>query len=244
MRLSAGGHSLNFGLWSDSCTEPLSAQENMARYFGTVADLGNARIAVDVGCGRAGPARVWQGVYPETHVVGIDINRRNLEEATFLPCTANAVSTSLPLADNSVDLVMALESAHHFRPLSGFTAEAWRVLKPGGILCMAIPIAGHKYRIRKLGLLWITWSSEHYTIQAVRSSIVSSGLHTLHEEMIGDMVYVPLADYYLNNRSSIGRRITSRYPLYVESLLYHSMRDMKRAAEKNVIDYVIVKCEK
>lgn len=244
MRLSAGGHSLNFGLWSESCVEPLSAQENMARHFGAAADLGGSRVAVDVGCGRAGPARVWQDAYPDTRVIGIDINRRNLEEAAFLPCAANAVSTLLPLADCSVDRVLALESAQHFRPLSGFTAEALRVLRPGGILCMAIPVAGPRYRIGRLGLLWFTWSSEHYAARVVRSSIVSSGLQILHEEFVGDMVYGPLADYYLNNRDGIGGRITSKYPRYVESLLYRSMLDMKKAAEKKVIEYMIVKCRK
>ena len=242
MRLSAGGHSLNFGLWSKSCAEPLSAQESMARHFGAVAELGGARIAVDVGCGRAGPARVWQDAYPETQIIGVDINRRNLEEAVFLSCAVNAASTRLPLADDSVDRVMALESAQHFRPLSGFTAEAVRVLRPGGILCVAIPVVGPRYRIGSLGLLWFTWSSEHYAAKAVRSSIVSSGLHIMREEFVGDMVYGPLADYYLNNRDSISRRITSKYPRYVESLLHRSMLDMKRAAERKVIEYMIVKC--
>ena len=244
MRLSAGGHSLNFGLWSKSCAEPLSAHENMARHFGAVAELGDVRIAVDVGCGRAGPARVWHDTYPETQVIGVDINRRNLEEAVFLPCAVNAVSTRLPLAGGSVDRVMALESAQHFWPLSGFTVEAVRVLRPGGILCMAIPVVGPRYRIGRLGLLWLTWSSEHYAARAVRSSIVSAGLQVLHEEFVGDMVYRPLADYYLNNRDSISRRITSKYPRYVETLLHRSMQDMKRAAEKKVIEYMIVKCRK
>ena len=244
MRLSAGGHSLNFGLWSESCAEPLSAQENMARHFGAAADLGAAGMAVDVGCGRAGPARVWHDAYPKTQIVGVDINRRSLEEAAFLPCTLNATSTLLPLADGSVDCVMALESAQHFRPLSGFAVEAQRVLRPGGVLCMAVPVVGPKYRIGRLGLLWLTWSSEHYAATTVRHSILSSGLQILHEEFVGDMVYVPLADYYLDNRDSIGRRITSKYPRYVESLLHRSMLDMKGAAEKKVIEYMIVKCRK
>lgn len=244
MRLSAGGHSLNFGLWSKSCAEPLSAQENMARHFGAAAELGDVRMAVDVGCGRAGPARVWRDAYPETQIIGVDINRRNLEEAAFLPCAVNAVSTGLPLADCSADRVMALESAQHFRPLSGFTVEAARVLRPGGILCMAIPVVGPRYRIGGMGLLWLTWSSEHYTATAVRGAMASSGLQVLHEEFVGGRVYGPLADYYLNNRGSISGRITSKYPRYVESLLHRSMRDMKKAAEKNVIEYMIVKCRK
>ena len=244
MRLATGGSSLNFGLWTESCTEPLPAQENMARHFGVVAEMDGAQIAADVGCGRAGPARVWQESYPDTQVIGVDINRRSLEETAFLPLAANAVSTSLPLAGDTLDRVLALESAQHFRPLEGFTAEAARVLRPGGILCMAIPIAGPRYQIHKLGLLWLTWSSEHHTIRAVRESVASAGLRILHEEMVGDMVYGPLADYYIGNRDALRRRIISEYPRYVESILYHSILDMKKASEQDVIEYVIAKCAK
>ena len=244
MRLATGGDSLNFGLWLDPCAGPLLAQENMARHFGKVAELQDAQTAADVGCGRAGPARIWQEAYPNVRMVGIDINRRGLGEAGFLPCAANAVSTSLPLASGSMDRVLALESAQHFRPLARFAVEAARVLSPEGILCLAVPVAGPRYAKHRLGMLWLTWSSEHHTMSAVRESIASAGLHLLSEERVGGLVYAPMAEYYLKNRVSLKRRIKSGYPRYVESLLHRSMLDMKRASERGVIDYVIVKCRR
>lgn len=244
MRLATGGDSLNFGLWVDSCAEPLLAQENMARHFGKVAELQDAQTAADVGCGRAGPARVWQGAYPNVRMVCIDINRRGLRDAGFLPCAANAISTSLPLASGSMDRVLALESAQHFRPMAGFTAEAARVLGPEGILCLAVPVAGPRYAKHRLGMLWLTWSSEHHTMSTVRESVSSAGLQLLSEERVGGLVYEPMAEYYLKNRVALRRRIRSGYPGYVESLLHRSILDMRRASERGVIDYVIVKCKK
>jgi hypothetical protein len=143
-----------------------------------------------------------------------------------------------------MDRVLALESAQHFRPLAGFTAEAARVLRPEGMLCMAVPVAGPRYAKHRLGLLWLTWSSEHHTMNVVRKSVASAGLHLLSEEMVGGLVYEPMAEYYLTNRTALGRRIRSKYPGYVESLLRRSMLDMRRASERGIIDYVIVKCKK
>lgn len=240
MSLATGGGSLNFGLWTDSCTQPLLAQETMARRFGDLANLHSAQTVADIGCGRAGPASVWRRAYPNAQVIGIDLNHRGLKIADSLSCAVNATSTKLPLADCSMDRVLALESAQHFRPLSEFTIEAARVLKPDGILCMALPIAGPRYALHRLGLLWLTWSSEHYTLQTIHDSIESAGLQILDESLVGGFVYTPLAEYYIKNRDVLKKRITSAYPRYVETLLYHSMLDMKCASESGIIDYVLV----
>ena len=45
----------------------------------------------------------------------------------------------LPFNDNSVDRVLALESAQHFKPLSDFIVESRRVLIKSGFLVIAIP---------------------------------------------------------------------------------------------------------
>ncbi len=47
----------------------------------------------------------------------------------------NATSTALPFADNSVDRIIALESAQHFRPLSKFFMESNRVLREEWNIC-------------------------------------------------------------------------------------------------------------
>ena len=244
MVTATGGASLNFGLWSDDCVEPLLAQDNMARHFGRMADLDTASVGADVGCGRGGPAKIWQQLYPDFDIIGVDVNRQGLVESKRLDSAVNALSTSLPLANNSMDRVLALESAQHFRPLSVFTSEAARVLKPGGILCMAIPVVGRQYHISQLGMLWLTWTSEHYSVSTIHEAIKASGLHIQYEEMVGPMVYLPMANYYMNNRSILQERITATYPRYVESILYRSILDMRRASTQDVIEYMIVKCVK
>ena len=60
--------------------------------------------------------------------------------------------------------------------------------------------------------------------------------------MIGKNVYQPMADYYLNNRKSIQKNILTKYPGYVEKILFNSIKKMKQVSEDNVIDYALIKC--
>ena len=90
----------------------------------------------------------------------------------------NATATTLPFADKCVDRIVALESAQHFKPLQNFFKESARILKPKGLLIIAIPVImgspGSKIdkdsfiqQFRKLGILYFSWASEHYTIDNV-----------------------------------------------------------------------------
>lgn len=242
MRLATGGNSLNFGLWSDKCADPISAQTQMAEYFSGMAALPEARVAADVGSGLSGPASVWRQQSPGTRLVCIDINRRSLGAAGADADLVNGSSTQLPLADGTVDRVLALESAQHFQPLERFAAESARVLTPGGIMCMAVPVAGTNYHPAKLGSLLLTWSSEHHSIELVKKSVKSAGFTIAFEDMVGDKVYEPLARYYLKNQKDLRARIVSEYPRYVESLLHRSVLDMWKASERKIIDYLMIKC--
>ena len=51
-----------------------------------------------------------------------------------------------------------------------------------------------------------------------------------------------MADYYLNNRKSIQKNILTKYPGYVEKILFNSIKKMKQVSEDNVIDYALIKC--
>jgi len=56
-------------------------------------------------------------------------------------------------------------------------------------------------------------------------------------------VYGPLTNYYIRNRDDVKNKILSKYPSYVEKILFKSLQKMKQLSEKNIIDYVLIKCE-
>jgi SAM-dependent methyltransferase len=65
--------------------------------------------------------------------------RTALARAGALPVAGDAIR--IPLADQSVDGVICVEAAVHFRSRRRFFAEVRRVLRPGGVLTMSdVPI--------------------------------------------------------------------------------------------------------
>jgi len=245
MQIATGGSMLNFGYWSDEIHDPLTAQKNLCDYFGKLAELESAKKVLDLGSGLSAPAIFWRDQYENLQLYCVNINynqlrfcgpQNNLEFVT-------STSTKLPFANNSIDRIIALESPQHFRPFETFVSESKRVLSDSGIFVLAMPIVLSKPSIRKLGILKLTWSSEHYEIDLVRKLVSSKGFTIIDEKLIGKNVYDPLADYYVNNRDLLRNSIKQKYPDFVEKILYKSMVKMKKASKDKIIDYVILKCK-
>jgi hypothetical protein len=53
---------------------------------------------------------------------------------------------------------------------------------------------------RKLGLLSLTWASEHYELAVLRSILTNEGFNIKDIQYIGPQVYEHLAEYYIHNR--------------------------------------------
>ena len=244
MQIATGGNMLNFGYWSSENSDPISAQENLCTVFGNLSELSTAKNAIDVGSGLSAPSKLWRDSFPDLNLYDVNINFKQLcfskhqKNIEFL----NSTSTKLPFNDNSVDRVLALESAQHFKPLSDFIVESKRVLIKSGFLVIAIPITVNDSSIGKLGLLKFTWSSEHYSLDYLKNLITSNGFKIIDEMLIGSDVYDPLADYYVENRKTLSRTILEYYPGYMEKILYKSLLKMKKASQDKIIDYVLLKC--
>ena len=245
MQLATGGSMLNFGYWEQNTVEPISAQENLCSYFGNLAELENAKTVVDVGSGLSAPAIFWKKNYDHLKLFCININYKQLcfssphKNIEFI----NSTSTKLPFSDNSVDRVLALESSQHFKPLKDFISESKRILKSEGLFTLALPVTLQHTSLFELGILKFTWSSEHYGLDYVKELVKSGGFTIQDEKLIGENVYAPLSDYYIENRDKLKQLILQKYPKYVEKILYKSILKMKKASQQKIIEYVVLKCK-
>ena len=245
MQIATGGSMLNFGYWSSNHTDPISAQNNLCMIFAEMAELSSAKYVVDVGSGLSAPSKLWRDNFPNVDFYDVNINFKQLlfsgiqKNIEFV----NATSTKLPIDSESVDRVLALESAQHFKPLSDFILESKRILKKSGLLVIAIPITTEKSSFGKLGVLKFTWSSEHYTLDYLKHILTTAGFTISDERLIGPNVYPPLANYYIKNRPKLKKLILSEYSQYVEKILLKSLLKMKKTSEEKIIDYVLLKCK-
>jgi len=245
MQMATGGSMLNFGYWASDSVGPISAQNKLCVLFAELAELSSAKSVVDVGSGLSAPSKLWRDKFSNIDLYNVNINFKQLtfsgiqKKIEFL----NATSTKLPFANDSVDRVLALESAQHFKPLKDFICESKRILTKSGLLVIAIPITTKKSSFGKLGVLNFTWSSEHYPLDYLKHLLISSGFTISNEQFIGTNVYPPLTDYYLKNRERLKKLILESYPSYVEKILFKSLLKMKQSSEEKIIDYVLLKCK-
>ena len=259
MQISTEGNFLNFGYWDKNTINPFSAQINLCKKVGNIAELTDAKHALDIGSGFSAPAFTWIRDYPQIEITCLNINMNQLrfvsrvvtqnqitQNSKNLPNLINSTATTIPIATDSCDRIISLESAQHFKPIRNFILETKRILKKDGLLVLAIPILSRPsiIDILKLGILKFTWSSEHYDFERIQNTIRSADLKIIETEFIGTNVYVPLAEYYIQNRELIKKRILAKYPGYVEEILFRSMLKMKDVSSKGIIDYVLMKCSK
>ena len=138
---------MNYGYDDPTCELALWPEDEKNRYFiqlyaHTLGQAGSVAACdvLEVGCGRGGGGE-WiartQGVKSMT---GVDLANSAVEL-----CRANHHSSrltfaqgdaeKLPFPDASFDVVLNVESCHHYPSLATFFREVDRVLRPGGYFC-------------------------------------------------------------------------------------------------------------
>jgi len=246
MKLATGGEMLNFGYWKGGCSDPLQAQMHLCQIMADFADLKSNQIVLDVGSGDNSPAMLWYNMLSPIEIICVDIcrNNQNHSNSSNLNLLQSSALT-LPLKDNCVDRVIALESAQHFRPIKKFLANAFRLLQKGSVLGLAVPgIMKERLSwddVKELGLLNITCPSERHNLLMLPPILKSIGFHHVETQFIGHNVYVPLADYYSAHREDIRNSVLPRYSHFVEHCIFKSILAMKRIAQNGIIDYALIK---
>jgi len=98
---------------------------------------------LDVGCGTGGTLDAIVSAHPEARAWGIDLSAEMIAKAGERLAEAGgraggavdlqvADAEHLPLADNAVDLVVCVDSLHHYPDPAAALREMRRVTRPGG----------------------------------------------------------------------------------------------------------------
>jgi ubiquinone/menaquinone biosynthesis C-methylase UbiE len=135
----------NCGYLRDEAETFATHQQNLVWQVLGDTGISSDSTVLDVGCGIGGPAHWIRERYQTKRVMGLEYcgetvqNARQLwrdESASGRLQWIQADAHHLPLASASVDCILNLESALHYRDKAGFLRECQRVLKPGGALCL------------------------------------------------------------------------------------------------------------
>lgn len=118
---------------------------------------------LDVGCGDGYYLHLLCSLRKDIHLTGLDIDsrailsaRRNLRTKKIKLIEAD-IEKRLPFRKNSFNKVIMSEVAEHLSDDVKGLSEVYRVLKPGGTLCLSVPNKNYSF-------LWdpISWFLEEY----------------------------------------------------------------------------------
>lgn len=135
---------LHFGYYDDKATNHRQALLRANEVLAEWAGIKKGSRIVDAGCG-LGHASEWLSKHYGARVTGITIvpkqvetiQKRLLKKPVENVYFLVADYLAMPFANNSADVVWAFESVCHANNKLDFYKEAFRVLKPGGLLVMA-----------------------------------------------------------------------------------------------------------
>jgi ubiquinone/menaquinone biosynthesis C-methylase UbiE len=125
--------------------------ERYVRYHTDLLALAGARVehpvVIDAGCG-FGFTMILHAVLGARAVRGIELHEGMVESVrAYLPLlppdigerieVVNGNVAAMPYEDASTDIVLSIEAISHYLDVDAFIDEAFRVLRPGGVLLIA-----------------------------------------------------------------------------------------------------------
>ncbi len=150
---------------------------------------------LDLGCGDGRTSGPWlrdQGF----QYVGVDVSKNAVGEARELGLEAHLIDDAgtLPFESDTFDAIVCIEVLEHLFEPNHAVAEAYRVLRPGGVLVASVPnVAYWRRRIDLLGGRWNPFGDEHsvdapwrdphirfFTRAAMRRMVLRAGFSPVH----------------------------------------------------------------
>jgi len=244
---------LNLGLWEGDGTDPSEAPRAVRHLVSTVAEpLPRGGVVLDVGNGLGAQDPLIAEVVLPTRLIVLNITRSQLRAGRLRLAEANAQpvngdATRIPLRGETVDGVISVEAAFHFASRARFFAEAFRVLRPGGILSISdVPVKRLPRRPDELlaGLtqlrVWGLSTAAVATADQIVGAVEAVGFRDVEARLVGDRVIAP-ALAFVRGRLDIERgeasmviRLASRAMLSQVELLWR----------RGLLDYLLLKAVK
>jgi len=158
-------------------------QKNLTKYcVSQIEKLENKNI-LEVGCGNGTQSIYIYENYKPASLTGVDINTHNIELANSINGSHQhlefAVDDAQQLSnipDNSVDVLLCIESAFHYPDKEKFMRQVTRVLKPNGRFLIA-DILSRSYKNRYFLEKWKRkMSFHHWTEEDYMKTFEKNGL--------------------------------------------------------------------
>jgi SAM-dependent methyltransferase len=214
---------------------PMAQTELVKRSVKLLGIRGDMRV-LDVACGRGTASYMIAQVFPEAHLVGVDLLEENVTIARTLHGSGprlqfvRADAHALPWADASFNRVLCLEAAFHFRDRARFLREAARVLAPAGRMVLVDFVWRDRESRRRVppeltDIVRRIWRWDDFECMATYRELAdASGLTLVRVEDWSAHVTAPL-QFALRLLAFLGRFESGRRLVRVQNALMRSLTE-------------------
>lgn len=169
----------------------------MYHYLATKVNL-EGKDVLEVGSGRGGGANYIVRALKPAFYTGMDLAQSAVDLANKIHVHPNlkfiqGTAEEIPMNDNSVDVVINVESCHGYGSVPKFLDEVRRVLKPGG------------------HLLLVDFRNEVANMEIFRQQLRETGMEIISEENIGDNVIKAIEAEDESKKERIRKLVPSRW---------------------------------
>jgi ubiquinone/menaquinone biosynthesis C-methylase UbiE len=243
---------LNLGLWEGDGSDRTEAPAAVRRLVATLAaDLQVGRTILDVGNGLGEQDRLIAEVANPHTLIALNITESQLRSGRAVLSSAGAIpvngdATRIPLRDASIDGVICVEAAFHFASRAAFFAEAFRVLRPGGVLTMSdVPTQRTPRGAAELvaGVsqlrLWGLRTGAAEPAASIARRVEETGFRDVRSQLVGERVIGPALVFVRRKldreeEAPASFRLAARVMLAQVELLWR----------RRVIDYLLLRAVK
>ena len=244
---------LNLGLWEGDGTDPAEAPVAVRRLVETLASsLPVDADVLDVGNGLGAQDPVIAEVARPRRLAAVNITRAQLVAGREALAAARAVpvnadATRLPFADGSFDGLICVEAAFHFPSRARFFAEAFRVLRPRGVLTMSdIPTNRYPRGPRELAAalsqlrVWGLGVHAAATTGQIAGAVSSIGFADVRTELVGERVIAPALRFVRARLDREGPELQRTYELAARLMV----AQVDLLWERRMVDYLLLTATK
>lgn len=227
---------LNLGYWERDTKTVNAACENLVEELLKLIPNKAGNI-LDVACGKGATTRHLLKYFKPENVTGINISEKQVHycrEKVPNVRFEHMNATQMTFEDNLFDNIICVEAVHHFDTREKFLMEAYRVLRPGGMLVLA------DLRQRRTAHLHMPANffknlAEYRSIYA-RSPFKDCDIIDVSDQCLGGIV-----DHYYNLTSEKMRKgEVPRGRFFIVDKAYRLFRPTIRTSEC----YFLVACKK
>jgi ubiquinone/menaquinone biosynthesis C-methylase UbiE len=184
---------LHYPLYDKENSTFIQYQKNLTDYcISKLSGLKNKEI-LEIGCGNGVQGMYIYNKYSPNSYVGVDLNPDNIKIANELVENSreNKISFIIGdaqnltcIADNSIDIILNIESAGHYPDKSSFFMEIHRILKSGGHFVIADVMNNYELKTSFFRFWKNKMKMYHWPLSKYIDNINNSGLIVLSSEDI------------------------------------------------------------